>query len=279
MVASARSEARTHRTSRPSSGGGSDFGGRRRELDDFLGGLRAVPLSIFGCRRHSRSGSSDRSQEAEIRVSAVLSVAFADDHKVVAHALRSFFESFRDIRVVGIASSGEELLARISAWTMPAVIVLDLLMPGGIDGIGTRRSLLQAHPKIRADALTACTDYARMAVVLRDGATGYVRKDAEPELLLKAVRAVASGRSFVDPSAAGAALAGPPSDDLSPREIEVLREVAFGRTNREIGERLFISEETVKTHVAHLLSKLQMQNRTQLVAYAVKNRHVNVQEL
>jgi DNA-binding NarL/FixJ family response regulator len=96
---------------------------------------------------------------------------------------------------------------------------------------------------------------------------------------LKAVHAVASGRSFVDPSAAGQALAASPSDNLSPREIEVLREVAFGRTNREIGERLFISEETVKTHVAHLLSKLQMQNRTQLVAYAVRNRHVDMQEL
>jgi NarL family two-component system response regulator LiaR len=219
------------------------------------------------------------SQEAEIRVSGVLNVAFADDHKVVTHALRSFFESFRGIRVVGIASSGEELLARISEWTIPDVVVLDLLMPGGIDGIETTRRLLQMFPKTRVVALTASTDDARMTAVLRAGATGYVRKDAEPELLLKAVRAVASGRSFVDPSAAGQALAASSSDNLSPREIEVLREVAFGRTNREIGERLFISEETVKTHVAHLLSKLQMQNRTQLVAYAVRNRHVDVQEL
>jgi NarL family two-component system response regulator LiaR len=212
-------------------------------------------------------------------MSGVLNVAFADDHKVVTHALRSFFESFRDIHVVGIASSGEELLARISAWPMPDVVVLDLLMPGGIDGIETTRRLLQMFPKIRVVTLTASTDEARMTAVLRAGATGYVRKDADPELLLKAVRAVAAGRSFVDPSAAGEALAGSPADDLSPREIEVLREVAFGRTNREIGERLFISEETVKTHVARLLSKLRMQHRTQLVAHAVRNRYVDVQEL
>jgi len=212
-------------------------------------------------------------------VSGVLNVAFADDHKVVIHALRSFFESFRDIRVVGLASSGEELLARISDWTMPDIVVLDLMMPGGIDGIETTQRLLRMFPRTRVVALTASTDEARMTAVLRAGATGYVRKDAEPELLLKAVRAVASGRSFVDPSAAGEALAGSPGGDLSPREIEVLREVAFGRTNREIGERLFISEETVKTHVAHLLSKLQMQNRTQLVAYAVRKRYVDVQEL
>jgi NarL family two-component system response regulator LiaR len=212
-------------------------------------------------------------------MSGVLNVAFADDHKVVTHALRSFFESFRDIRVVGIASSGEELLARIPEWTMPDVVVLDLLMPGGMDGLETTRRLLQLFPKIRVVALTASTDEARMTGVLRAGATGYVRKDAEPELLLKAVRAVASGRSFVDPSAAGKALAGSASDDLSPREIEVLREVASGRTNREIGERLFISEETVKTHVSHLLSKLQLQNRTQLVAYSVRNGYVDAQEL
>jgi NarL family two-component system response regulator LiaR len=118
-----------------------------------------------------------------------------------------------------------------------------------------------------------------MTAVLRAGATGYVRKDAEPELLLRAVRAVADGRSFVDPSAVGEALAGTAADDLSPREIEVLREVAFGRTNREIGERLSISEETVKTHVAHVLSKLRILNRTQLVAYAVKNRYVDIQDL
>ena len=209
----------------------------------------------------------------------VLNVAFADDHKVVTHALRSFLESFRNIRVVGIASSGEELLARISEWAVPDVVVLDLLMPGGIDGIETTRRLLQMFPSIRVLALTASTDDARMTAVLRAGATGYVRKDAEPELLLKAVRAVAAGRSFVDPAAAGEAFANTASVDLSPREMEVLREVAFGRTNREIGERLFISEETVKTHVASLLSKLKLQNRTQVVAFAVKNRYVDVQEL
>jgi DNA-binding NarL/FixJ family response regulator len=152
-------------------------------------------------------------------------------------------------------------------------------MPGGIDGVETTRRLLEMHPKIGVVALTASTDDARMTAVLRAGATGYVRKDAEPELLVKAVRAVAAGRTFVDPSVTGEALMAFPADDLSPREIEVLREVALGRTNREIGERLFISEGTVKTHVARVLLKLELQSRTQLVAYAVKNRYVDVQEL
>jgi two-component system, NarL family, response regulator LiaR len=170
-----------------------------------------------------------RSPDA-ITDSGVLNIAFVDDHKVVTHALRSFFQSFSDIRVVGIASSGEELLTRLSEWTAADVVVLDLMMPGGIDGIETMRRLLQRFPKIRVVALTASTDDARMTAVLRAGATGYVRKDAESELLLKAVRAVADGRSFVDPSATGATLVGTAADELSPREIDVLREVAFGRT-------------------------------------------------
>jgi two-component system NarL family response regulator len=138
---------------------------------------------------------------------------------------------------------------------------------------------VQAFPDVRVIALTASTDEARMTAVLRAGAFGYVRKDADPELLLKAVRSVSQGRSFIDPSAAGSALTNSNASKLSTREIEVLREAALGRTNREIGDRLFISEETVKSHVAHVLAKLELQNRTQMVAYAVRHRLVDMEEL
>jgi DNA-binding NarL/FixJ family response regulator len=109
-----------------------------------------------------------------------------------------------------------------------------------------------------------------MTAVLRAGAAGYVRKDAEPELLLQAVRSVAAGKPFIDPAVAGQAMTSAVPAELSQREIEVLREVASGKTNREIGDRLFISEETVKSHVAHILTKLSLQNRTQLAAFALK---------
>jgi two-component system, NarL family, response regulator LiaR len=208
----------------------------------------------------------------------LIKIALTDDHKVVSHALRAFFESFPDIRVVGIAASGEDLFARIGEW-LPDVAVVDLLMPGGIDGVETTRRVVQAFPSVRVVALTASTDEARMTAVLRAGASGYVRKDADPELLLKAVRAVSQGRSFIDPSAAGSALVNSAASKLSTREVEVLREAALGRTNREIGDRLFISEETVKSHVAHVLAKLELQNRTQLVAYAVRHRLVDMEEL
>ena len=210
--------------------------------------------------------------------SPLIRVALADDHQVVVYALRTFLESFADISVVGVASSGEEILEKLTAWKRPHVVVLDLLMPGGIDGVETTRRVIAQYPEIRVVALTASTDEARMNAVLRAGATGYLRKDAEPELLLRAIRAVHLGKSFIDPSASGNVLFGR-APELSPRELEVLREAAIGRSNREIGERLFVSEETIKTHVAHILSKLALQNRTQLVAYAIKHQIVSLEDL
>jgi NarL family two-component system response regulator LiaR len=209
----------------------------------------------------------------------VIQVALVDDHQVVTHALRTFLESFPDIRVVGIAASGEGLLEEIGKWPFPDVIVLDLLMPGGIDGIETARRLAAQHSGFLIVDLTESTDDARMYGVLGAGATGYVRKDAEPELLIRAIRAVHQGRTFIDPSAAGDALLANRVPALTPREVEVLREAALGRSNREIGEKLFVSEETVKTHIAHILSKLALQNRTQLVAYAVKHRILSLDDL
>ena len=103
------------------------------------------------------------------------------------------------MKVVGIAVNGEEFLEHLAEWK-PDVILQDLLMPGGIDGIETTRRILQAAPLSKVIALTASIDEARMMGVLRAGAVGYVRKDAEPEILLAAVRAVARGRTYIDPS-------------------------------------------------------------------------------
>ncbi len=119
-----------------------------------------------------------------------------------------------------------------------------------------------------------------MMGVLRAGAAGYVRKDAEPELLLAAVRAVARGKTFIDPAVAGQVLDSATSrDDLTAREVEVLRHLALGRSNKEIGDVLCISEETVKTHVAKLLAKLQAENRAQAIVHALKRGVVTLEEL
>jgi two-component system, NarL family, response regulator LiaR len=209
----------------------------------------------------------------------VIRVVIVDDHRVVTRSLQSYLESFPDLRVVGTAASGEELLEHIGAWR-PDVIVQDLLLPGGMDGIETTRRALALVPSIRVVALTASTDEARMMAVLRAGAAGYIRKDAEPETLLAAIRAVARGRTYVDPYLARrVAEDGVSPDDLTDRERDVLRRLALGESNRAIAEVLCVSEETVKTHVGHILSKLGVENRAQAVVQALKRGLVSLEEI
>jgi NarL family two-component system response regulator LiaR len=203
-------------------------------------------------------------------------VALVDDHRVVARSLQAYLESFPDIEVAGTAASGEELLRNLDAWK-PAIIIQDLLLPGGIDGVETTRRVRARRPNVAVIALTASTDEARMVGVLRAGAQGYVRKDADPEILLAAVRAVARGRTFIDPSVGGRVPT--MTEDLTPREIEVVRLLAAGQSNKEIADALAIGEETVKTHVGRVLSKLNADNRAQAVIQALKRGLVSLEEL
>jgi two-component system, NarL family, response regulator LiaR len=198
---------------------------------------------------------------------SALRIVLVDDHRVVARSLKSYLESFPDMQVVGTAASGEELLAHLAEWN-PEIIIQDLLLPGGIDGIETTRRVRERAPAVRVIALTASMDEARMAGVLRAGAAGYVRKDADPEILLAAVRAVARGKTFIDPSVGGRFFHD--AEELTRRELEVLRLLVDGRSNKEIANALEIGDETVKTHVTNVLGKLQAENRAQAVAQALK---------
>jgi len=210
-------------------------------------------------------------------------VVLVDDHKVVQTGLRSYLGAFPDVEVIGAASSGEEALAKMEDW-LPDVVVMDLSMPGGIDGIEATRRVRALSPHTQVVVLTAHTDDARVVAALRAGALGYVRKDADPEVFLAAVRGAARGQSVLDPAVAGSVLqdllrGGPLGDALSERETEVLRELARGRTNKEIGQTLHVSEETVKTHVGNILSKLQLAHRTQAVVYALKQGLLSLDDL
>src|SRR5258706_9803606 len=208
-----------------------------------------------------------------------ITIALVDDHRVVTRSLKAYLESFPDLTVIGIAASGEELLEHLDQWK-PQVILQDLLMPGGMDGIETTRRILERAPSAKVIALTASMDEARMMAALRAGAIGYIRKDAEPETLLAAVRAVAQGRTYIDPSVGRQILQAPaPPDDLTPREIEVLRQLALGLANKEIAYALSISEETVKSHVGNVLGKLHVENRSQAIVQALKRRLVKLEEL
>jgi NarL family two-component system response regulator LiaR len=210
---------------------------------------------------------------------SVISIVLVDDHQVVTHSLKAYLESFPDLKVVGIAATGEELLTHLDEWR-PRVVLQDLLMPGGIDGIETTRRILQRHPDIRIVALTASTDEARMMGALRAGAAGYVRKDADPETLLAAVRAVSRGKTYIDPALSRQMLqAAASSELLTARETEVLRRVALGLSNKDIAAALAVGEETVKTHVTHVLSKLHVENRAQAIVQALKRGLVSLDEL
>ena len=205
-------------------------------------------------------------------------IVLVDDHRVVTRSLQAYLESFSDLRVVGVAFSGEQLLERLDEWN-PDVVLQDLLMPGGLDGVETTRRIVARGRGTKVIALTASVDEARMMGVLRAGAVGYVRKDAEPETLLAAVRAVARGKTYIDPSAARQLAGADVTAGLTAREIDVLRYVALGHSNRDIAATLGIGEETVKTHVAHLLGKLRVENRSQAIVEALKRGLVSLDDL
>ncbi|MDQ2904959.1 MAG: response regulator transcription factor [Chloroflexota bacterium] len=215
---------------------------------------------------------------------ASIRIALVDDHRVVRQGLRVFLESFPDLVVIGEASSGEEALQQVEAW-LPDVVVMGLLMPGGIDGIKAIERIRALTPHTQVVALTSYTDEARVVAALRVGAIGYVRKDAEPQVLLAAVRAAARGQSLLDPAVATAVLQelvrgeNARVSPLTEREQEVLRQLALGRTNHEIAEALVVSDETIKTHVGNILTKLHLAHRTQAAMYAVRHGLVSLDEI
>jgi len=216
-------------------------------------------------------------------VSEIIRVALVDDHRVVRQGLRTYLESFDNFCVVGEASSGEETLRHLANWS-PDVVVMDLLMPGGIDGVETIRRVRERWPQTRLIALTSYSDDARVIAVLRAGASGYVRKDATPDILLTAIRAAARGQTLLDPAVAGVVLQEftrdeKPETTLSEREQDVLKQMALGYTNKEIAEKMMVSPETVKTHVANILAKLGLAHRMQAVIYALKHGLISLDEL
>jgi len=200
-------------------------------------------------------------------------VALVDDHKIVRRGLSAYFAAQPDIIVVGEASSGEEALQLAESWQVD-VIVIDVLMPGGIDGIETTRRLKRLLPQVQIIILSGYADDARVIGALRTGAITYVEKDSQPEQLLEAVRGAVQGKAIFEPTLMQRIIQAQTmksSDVLTEREREVLRLLAEGLTNAEIAVRLSVSEETVKTHVAGILRKLGLAHRTQAAIYALRN--------
>ncbi|MBE2319550.1 response regulator transcription factor [Solirubrobacter sp. CPCC 204708] len=200
----------------------------------------------------------------------MISLLIADDHPVVRNGLRGIFTGDPDFEVLGEAADGREAVTLALA-RKPQVVLMDLRMPG-TDGVTAIRELAQQSPQTRVLVLTTYGDDSDVLAAIDAGATGYLLKDAPREDLLRGVRAAARGESVLSPAVAATLLgrvrAPEPEAPLSPRELEVLRLIARGATNKEAAKQLFISEATVKTHLLHLYAKLGVNDRAAAVATA-----------
>jgi two-component system response regulator NreC len=197
-------------------------------------------------------------------------IVLADDHEVVRTGLRMLLDSQPDFEVVAEASDTDSA-RRYVRGHHPKVLVLDLNMPGG-SSLEAIPAMREEFPDTQIVVLTMQKEPAFAREALSAGALGYVLKEAAHAELVEAVRRAAIGESYLNPRL-GARMAsepppGPP-DDLSPREVDVLRLIALGNTNTEIGEQLYLSVRTVETHRSHIQQKLRLQSRADLVAYAI----------
>jgi DNA-binding NarL/FixJ family response regulator len=201
----------------------------------------------------------------------------ADDQELVREAFALILDAQDDIEVVGTAQDGRAAVHLVEQ-TQPDVVLLDIRMPI-MDGIQATRAIVAAHPRSRVLILTTYDVDAYVLDALRAGASGFLLKDSPRASMLAAVRAVAQGEVLIDADVAGRLVAehlhgGPDATTLAalrrltPRERDVLREIAQGHTNAEIAAALYVSEATVKTHVAHLLEKLDARDRIHLVLIA-----------
>lgn len=205
----------------------------------------------------------------------------ADDHPVVRQGLRSFLQLQPDLEVVGEAADGEDAVAEAERLE-PDVVLMDLVMPR-VDGLEAIARIHRARPSTRIIVLTSFGDDERVVPAVKAGAAGYLLKDAEPQALADAIRGVHAGEGFLHPAVTArvmeevvAGMRPTVADLLTSREMDVLRQIAHGRSNREIARELSISEKTVKTHVSNVLAKLGLADRTQAALYAVQNRVVDL---
>jgi DNA-binding NarL/FixJ family response regulator len=200
-------------------------------------------------------------------------VFLLDDHEIVRRGLRELLEAEDDLAVVGEAGTAEEALARVPA-TRPDVAVLDVRLPDG-DGIEVCREIRSRHREVQCLMLTSFADDEALFSAIMAGASGYVLKQVRGSDLVDAIRRVARGESLLDPAVTSRVLerlrAKPEQDELSNltnQEHKVLDHIAEGLTNREIGERMFLAEKTVKNYVSNVLAKLGMSRRSEAAAYA-----------
>jgi NarL family two-component system response regulator LiaR len=207
-------------------------------------------------------------------------VLIAEDHPIVRHGLRGFLETCDDIEVVAEAEDGIQAVA-LARDLVPDVILMDLLMPN-MNGLEAIDQIIAFSPATHIIVLTSYTEDEYLFPAMRAGALGYLLKDVEPAELVSAIRAAAHGHATLHPGVASRLMQGIDNTDndslsnLSERELDVLRLIARGQSNKEIAETLTIAEGTVKSHVSNILSKLHLAHRTQAALYALKRKLVSI---
>jgi DNA-binding NarL/FixJ family response regulator len=191
-----------------------------------------------------------------------------DDHEVVREGLRLSLSRAPHIRVVGEASDGETAVA-LAERRRPDVVIMDVRMPG-MDGLEATRTLVDRVPDAKVLIFTAYNEKSLLSRGLESGAKGYILKEAPHQTLVRAIEKVAAGEGYVDPALMPDFLSKDKDDMLTGREREILQLLADGMSNADVAARLFISQETVKSHVRHILAKLEADTRTHAVAIALR---------
>lgn len=205
-----------------------------------------------------------------------LRVLIVDDHPIVRKGLKALLQTEAAIEVVGEAATAQEAVL-LAGELLPDVVLMDIRLGAG-DGIKATSELVRRYPTVKVLMISSFGDEDTIAHAMRAGASGYVLKDADAEEILRAIYMAGSGYSLLHPRIAGRILQGPSSGStetdtlgvLTPREREVLKLMAQGLSNREIAQRLFLSEKTVKTHVSNIFFKLQVKDRSQAILYALR---------
>ncbi len=206
-----------------------------------------------------------------------ISILIVDDHEVVRRGVRAFLDTFPDLRVIGEAGSGTEAVEMAEEFT-PDVVLMDLILPG-MDGLEATRLIKAHNPQTQIIVLTSYDQDEYIFPALQAGATSYALKDMKLDDLVDCVHKAASGEATLDPRVAmrvvkslrGEINGEMQVNDLTARELEVLKKIAEGLSNNQIAEAMVISENTVKGHVSNILSKLQLTDRTQAAVFAWKH--------
>ncbi len=212
----------------------------------------------------------------------MIRILIVDDHAIVRAGIRVLLQLQPEFEVVGEAEDGQEALRQVQQLA-PDIVLMDIGMPG-MDGLAATRAILQNYPQVRIIALTQHENREYVLPTLRAGAKGYVLKRAPDDTLVRAIRTVAAGGSFLDPRVADVVTASlrqqgaapvDPLETLTEREREVLQLLASGKTYQEIADTLFISVKTVDFHRTNLMRKLNLANRAELIQFALKRNLLN----